>query len=72
VNTEDHIDEDERIVVVAYIDAIITARKASLQQNRLEVRKVLDLLLETNMFVEIDMCILEQTEASLLGFIVDG
>jgi len=57
---------------VAYIDNIIIAIKELVEKHRWQVRKVFDLLLENQMFVEIDKCILEQTEALALGCIVSG
>jgi hypothetical protein len=67
INQEIHIDEDNGMVVVAYIDDIIIATKGSVEKHRRQVGKVFDLLLENNMCIEIDKCVFEQTEASFLG-----
>jgi hypothetical protein len=69
---EIHIDKDEGMVVVAYVNDIIIATKGSLEKYRLQVGKVFDLVLENNMCIEIDKCVCEQTEASFLGSIVSG
>jgi hypothetical protein len=72
INQEIHIDKDDGLVVVAYIDDIIIATKGSVQKHRKQVGKVFDLLLENKMCVEIDKCVFDQKEASFLGFIVSG
>jgi hypothetical protein len=72
INHTVHIDEDEGMVVVAYIDVIIIATKGSVEKHRLQVGKVFALLLENQMCVEIDKYIFEQKEAAFLGFIVSG
>jgi len=72
IKTDIHIDEDEGILVVAYIDDIIIAIKGSLEKHRRQVGKVCDLLLENQMCVEIEKCVFKQTEVVFLGFIVSG
>jgi len=72
IKTDIHIDEDEPMVVVAYIDDIIIATKGLLEKHRRQVGKVFDLLLDNEMCVEIDKCVFEQTEAVFLAFIVSG
>jgi hypothetical protein len=72
INREIHVDKDNRMVVVAYIDDIIIATKGSVDKRRRQVGKVFDLLLENKMCIEIDKCVFEQQEASFLGFIVSG
>jgi hypothetical protein len=70
IKTDKHIDEDEGMVVVAYIDDIIIATKGSLEKHRRQFSKVFDLLLENQMCIEIDKCVFEHTAVSFLGFIV--
>jgi len=72
LNTKVDIDEDNGMVVVAYIDDILSATKGSLLKHQKQVGKVLDLLLENDLCVEIDKCVFDQTSVSFLGFIVDG
>jgi hypothetical protein len=72
IKTDIYIDENEGIVVVAYIDDIIIATKGSVEKHRRQVGKVFDLLLENQMCIEIDKYVFEQTEAVFLGFIVSG
>jgi hypothetical protein len=54
INTKIHIDEDEGMVVVAYIDDILIATKGSLSKHQKQVGKVFDLLTENKMCLEID------------------
>jgi len=72
INTGIELDEDEGMVVVAYIDDILIATKGSIHKHREQVGKVFDLLLENTMFLEIDKCVFNATELSYLGFIVNG
>jgi hypothetical protein len=72
INTKVHIDEDEGMVVVAYIDDISIATKGSLAKHQKQVRKVFDLLQENKMCLEIDKCVFDATEVTYLGFIVNG
>jgi len=72
MNTAIHIDQDEVMVVVAYINDNNIATKGSIEKHRGQVGKVFNLLLENQMSVEIDKCVFEQTKASFLGFIVPG
>lgn len=72
INTKVHIDEDDGMVVVAYINDIIIATKGSVAKHRRQVGKVFDLLLENQMCVKINTCVFEQMEASFLGFIISG
>jgi len=46
INSEIHIDKDEGMVVVAYIDDIIIATKGFVEKQRRQVGKVYDLLME--------------------------
>jgi len=59
VNTEIHIDQDEGMVVAAYMDNIIIATKGLVEKHRRQVGKVLDLVLEYQMLLESDKCVLE-------------
>jgi len=70
INTTIHIDQDEGMVVVTYINDIITATKGSIEKHLRQVGKVFNLLLENQMSVEIDKCVFKQTKACFLGFIV--
>jgi hypothetical protein len=72
INKEISIDEDGRMVVVAYIDDILTVTKGSNTNNRRQVGRVFDLLLENKMCLEIDKCVFDATEVSYLGFIIKG
>lgn len=72
INTKIHINDDEGMVVVAYIDDIIIATKGSVEKHTRQLGKVVDLFLENHTSVEIIKCVFEQTEASFLGFIVSG
>jgi len=72
IKTDVHIDEDEGMVVVAYIDDILIATKGSLEKHHKQVSKVFQLLMDNNMCVEIDKCIFDASETTLLGFIVSG
>ena len=71
INTKVDIDQDEGMVVVAYIDDISIGTKGSLLKHQKQVGKVFDLLLRNEMCVEIDNCVFDQLSVSFLGFIVD-
>jgi len=72
IKTEVHIDEDEGMVVVAYIDDILIATKGSRQKHHRQVSKVFQLLMDNHMCIEIDKCIFDATGTPFLGFIVSG
>jgi len=72
IKTDVHIDEDEGMVVVAYIDDILIATKGSLDKHHKQVSKVFKLLMDNHMCVEIDKCIFDASETTFLGFIVSG
>jgi hypothetical protein len=72
INHTTHIDKDEGMVVVAYMDNIIIATKGSVEKHRRQVGKVFYHSLENQMCVEIDKCVFKQTEPSFLGFSVSG
>lgn len=72
IDTKVHIDKDNRIVVVVYIDDILIATKESIHKHRRQVSNVFQLSMGYNMGVEIDKCIFDAQETSLLGCIVSG
>jgi len=72
IKTDVHIDEDEGMVVVAYIDDILIATKGSLEKHRRQVSKVFQLLMDNNMCIEIDKCVFDESETVFLGFMVSG
>jgi hypothetical protein len=66
------VDEDEGMVVVAYIDIILIATKGSLEIHHRQVWKVFELLMDNHMCIEIDKCVFTATETAFLRFIVSG
>jgi len=72
LNTETHIDEDDGMVVVAYIDDILIATKGSLDKHLKQVSKVFQLLMDNNMCIEIDKCVFGITKTTFLGIVVSG
>jgi hypothetical protein len=72
IKTDVHIDEDEGMVVVAYIDDILIATKGPLEKHHKQVSKVFQLLIHTLMCIEIDKCIFDSSKTPFLGFIVTG
>jgi len=72
LNTETHIEEDGGMVVVAYIDDILIATKGSLENHHRQVSKVFQLLIENNMCIDIDNCVFDATETTLLCIVVSG
>jgi hypothetical protein len=72
INHTIHIDQDEGMVVVAYMDNIIIDTKGSIENHRRQAGKVFDFLLENLMCVEIDKCVFEHQKLSFLGCIVSG
>jgi hypothetical protein len=70
IKTDDHIDEDEGMVVVASIDDILIATIGSIEQHHKQVSKVFQLLMDNHMCIEIDKCILDSSKIPFLGFIV--
>jgi hypothetical protein len=72
INTKIDINEDNGMVVVAYIDDILIATKGSIEKHQRQVGKVFDLLLENQMCIEIDKCVFDAKRVKFLGFIVDG
>jgi len=72
IKTDVHIDEDEGMVVVAYIDDILIATKGSLEKHHREVSKVFQLLIDNHICIEIDKCVFNESETAFLGFMVSG
>jgi len=72
IKTDVQEDDDEGMVVVAYIDDILIATKGSLQKHHRQVSKVFQLLMDNHMCVEIDKCIFDTSETPFLGFMVSG
>jgi len=72
INTETHIDEDEGMVVVAYIDDILIATKGSPHKHHKQVSNLFQLLMDNNMCIEIDICVFDASESTFLGYIVRG
>jgi len=72
IKTDVHVDEDDGMVVVAYIDGILIATKGSLDKHHKQVSKVFQLLMDNHKSVEIDKCIFDASEPTFLGFIVSG
>jgi len=70
IRTDVHIDEDEGMVVVAYIDDILIPMKGSLEKHHNQVSKVVELLLDNHMCIEIDKCIFDASETTFLRFMV--
>jgi len=72
IRTDIHIDNDEGMVVVAYIDDILIATKGSLEKHHRQVSKVFQQLMDNKMCIEIDTCIFNATRTTFLGFLVSG
>jgi len=72
IKTDIHVDEDEGMVVVAYIDDILIATKGSLDKHQKQVSNVFQLLMDNNMCIEIDKCVFDAQEMTFLGFVVSG
>jgi len=72
IRTDVHIDDDDGMVVVAYIDDILIATTGSLDKHHKQVSKVFQLLMDNHMCVEIDKCIFDASETTFLGFVVSG
>lgn len=72
IQSEVHIDKDNGMVIVAYIDDILIATKGSLKRYHNQVSKVFQLLMDNDMCIEIDRCVFDTTETTFLGFIVSG
>jgi len=72
IKTDVHIDEDEGVIVLAYIDDILIATKGSLDKHHKQVSKGFQLLMDNHMCVEIDKCIFDASQTTFLGFVVSG
>jgi hypothetical protein len=72
IKTDEHIDDDEGMVVVAYINDILIATKGSLEKHHLQVSKVFQLLMDNHMCIEIDNCVCDVSETPVLGVMVSG
>jgi len=70
IQTYVHIDEDEGMVVVAYIDDILIATKGCLEKHHRQVSKVFQLLMDNHMCIEIDKCVFDVSETPFLGSVV--
>jgi len=72
IKTDVHIDEDDGVVVVAYIDDILIATTGSLDKHPKRVSRVFQLLMDNHMCVEIDKCVFDVSKTTFLGLIVSG
>jgi len=72
IKTEIHVDDDEGMVVVAYIDDILIATKGSIEKHHKQVSKVFQLLMDNHLCIELDKCVFDATRTPFLGFIVSG
>jgi len=72
INTQTHVDEDDGMVVVAYIDDRSIATKGSLDKHHKQVSRVFQLLMDNNMCIEIVECIVDPTKTTFLSFVVSG
>jgi hypothetical protein len=72
IKADERIDENEGMVVVAYIDDILIATKGSLEKHHKQVSKVFQLLMDNHMYIEIDKFVFDATETAFLGFIVSS
>jgi len=72
IDSNIHIDEDNGMVVVAYIEDILITPKGSLEKHHKQVSKVVQLLMDDNRSVEIDKWVFDATESSYFGFMFCG
>lgn len=72
ITTDIHIDEDEPMLVVAYIDDILIATKGYLEKHHTEILKVFQLLINNHRYIEMDKYIVDVTKTGLLRFIFSG
>jgi hypothetical protein len=72
IKTDFHIDDDQGMVVVAYIDDISIATKGSFAKHHRKVSSVFQVLMDNHMCIEIDKCVFDVTETLFLGFMVSG
>jgi hypothetical protein len=72
INNSISIEDDDGIVVVAYVDDSVKAMTGSILTHERQVSKVFQLLMDNKMCVEIDKCVFTIKEVAFLGFIVGG
>jgi len=72
IETDVHTDEDEGMVVVAYIDDILIATKRSLEKHHKQVSEVFQLVMHNDMCIEIDKCVFDVSGTSFLVLMVSG
>jgi hypothetical protein len=65
IKTDVHVDENEGMVVVGYIDDILIATKGSLQKHHHQVSKLFQLLMDNHMCIKIHKCVFDTTELHL-------
>lgn len=67
-----HVDEDEGMLVGAYIDDILITTTRSLEKHHRQVSKMFQLLMDNNRCIEIDEWVFDGSETAFLGFRVRG
>jgi hypothetical protein len=72
IQTDVHVDEDQGMVVVVYLDDVLIASKGSFQKDHRQVSKVFPHLMDNHMCIEIEKCVFDGTETAFLGRIVGG
>jgi hypothetical protein len=70
IKSDKHWDEDQEMVVVAYVDNIIIATKGSVHKHHRQVSKVFQLLMNNNMCIEINKCKFHVQETTFPRFIL--
>lgn len=70
IKTDVHVDEDQGMVVVVYINDILIATKGSLKKPHRQVSKVFHLLMDNHICIEIDKCVFDSSKTFFLGFLV--
>ena len=71
-NTGEEISNNNGMMVVVYIDDIFIAMKGAIERQQRQVSKVLQLLLDNDMFVEIAKCIFVAKHIPFAGILVSG
>jgi hypothetical protein len=72
IKTDVKMNEDEGMVVVAYIDEMFRATKESLEKHQKQVSKGFQLLMDNLMCIEIDKYVFNVSETSSLEFVVSS
>jgi hypothetical protein len=72
IKTDVHLDEDQGVVVVAYIGHTLLATWGSLEKHHTQISTVFEALMDNHTCIEIDKCIFDTTETPFLGFIGSG